>query len=64
MSEIGRLPCAWARYDDVAEPYERFQASNGYAFGEEADHLSSLIFSTKIHHRIDGRIDADHQTWI
>lgn len=26
-----RLPCAWVRYDDVAEPYERFQASNGYA---------------------------------
>ncbi len=31
MNEIGRLPCAWGRYDDVAEPYERFQASNGYA---------------------------------
>ena len=31
MIEIGRLPCAWGRYDDVAEPYERFQASNGYA---------------------------------
>ena len=30
MSEIGRLPCTWARYDDVAEPYARFQASNGY----------------------------------
>jgi len=24
-------PCAWGRYDDVAEHYERFQASNGYA---------------------------------
>ena len=31
MNEIARLPCAWARYDDVAEAYERFQASNGYA---------------------------------
>ena len=31
MNEIGRLPCAWARYDDVADPYDRFQASNGYA---------------------------------
>ena len=31
MNEVGRLPSAWARYDDVAEPYERFQASNGYA---------------------------------
>lgn len=30
-SEIGRLPSGWARYDDVAEAYERFQASNGYA---------------------------------
>jgi ubiquinone/menaquinone biosynthesis C-methylase UbiE len=31
MNEIGRLPCAWGRYDDVAERFERFQASNGYA---------------------------------
>jgi ubiquinone/menaquinone biosynthesis C-methylase UbiE len=31
MNEIGRPPCAWARYDDVAEPYDRFQESNGYA---------------------------------
>ncbi len=31
MNEGGRLPCTWARYDDVAEPYERFQESNGYA---------------------------------
>ena len=31
MSEVGRLPCTWARYDDVAEPYERFQVSNAYA---------------------------------
>jgi SAM-dependent methyltransferase len=30
-SETGRLQSAWARYDDVAEAYERFQASNGYA---------------------------------
>ena len=30
-SESGRLPSAWARYDDVAEAYERFQAINGYA---------------------------------
>jgi len=30
-TEIGRLPSAWARYDDVAEAYDRFQASNGYA---------------------------------
>jgi ubiquinone/menaquinone biosynthesis C-methylase UbiE len=30
-SASGRLPSAWARYDDVAEAYERSQASNGYA---------------------------------
>lgn len=30
-SEIGRLPFAWVRYDDVAESYQRFEASNGYA---------------------------------
>src|SRR5262245_36660978 len=30
-SEIGRLPSAWVRYDDVAESYQRFEASNGYA---------------------------------
>ncbi len=31
MNEIGRLPSAWARYDDVAEAYQRFEESNGYA---------------------------------
>ena len=31
MNEIGRPPGTWGRYDDVAERYERFQASNGYA---------------------------------
>ena len=29
--EIGQRPPGWARYDEVADPYERFQASNGYA---------------------------------
>ncbi len=31
MSDIGRLPSAWTRYDDVAEAYQRFEESNGYA---------------------------------
>ncbi len=30
-SETGRLPSAWARYDDVAEAYARFERSNRYA---------------------------------
>jgi len=30
-SEIGGLQSVWARYDDVAESYHRFEASNGYA---------------------------------
>ena len=34
-------PCAWGRYDDVAEHYERFQASNGYS-ALAADLLAAL----------------------
>ncbi len=30
-AQIGRPPSGWARYDDVAEPYERAQATNAYA---------------------------------
>ncbi len=31
MNEIGRLPSSWARYDEVAEAYQRVEESNGYA---------------------------------
>jgi len=30
-NETGQLPIAWARYDNVAKAYERFQENNGYA---------------------------------